>query len=96
MGVIAANLVVTVEYFVPDSHKDGGEYLFKSGVVEKISPAERVVMVAARFSVWTGSLESVASYSRESSERNDSIICHGLLLDFRCFRLKKLTILYSA
>ena len=49
MGVIAANLeknpVVTVEYFVPDSHKDGGEYLFKSGVFEKISPAERVVMV---------------------------------------------------
>ena len=45
MGVIAANIVVTVEYFVPDSHKDGGEYLFKSGVFEKISPAERVVMV---------------------------------------------------
>jgi len=49
MGVIAAHLeeqpVVTVEYFVPDSRKDGGEYLFRSGVVEKISPTERVVVV---------------------------------------------------
>ena len=30
MGIVAANLeknpVVTVEYFVPDSRKDGGEY----------------------------------------------------------------------
>ena len=51
MGIVAANLeknpVVTVEYFVPDSRKDGGEYLFKSGVVEKISPAERVVIVGS-------------------------------------------------
>ena len=50
MGIIATHLgnqpVVTVEYFVPDSRKDGGEYLFKSGVVEKISPVERMVVVA--------------------------------------------------
>ena len=37
--------VVTVEYFVPDSRKDGGEYRVKTGKVEKISQAKRVVVV---------------------------------------------------
>jgi len=49
IGIIAAHLSehpnVTIEYFVPDERKDGGEYVFKTGVVEKISPAERVVVV---------------------------------------------------
>ncbi len=49
MGIIAAHLsehpVVTIEYFVPDKRKDGGEYVFKAGSVEKIVPAERVVVV---------------------------------------------------
>jgi len=35
-----------VEYFVPDTHKDGGEYRVKTGKVEKISQAKRVVVVA--------------------------------------------------
>jgi hypothetical protein len=37
--------VVTIEYFVPDERKDGGEYVIKTGVVEKISPAGRVLVV---------------------------------------------------
>ena len=49
MGVVAAHLgdkpVVTVEYFVPDSRKDGGEYRFKTGAAEKILPGRRVVVV---------------------------------------------------
>jgi len=49
MGIIAAHLsehpVVTIEFFEPDTRKDGGEYVFKSGIVEKIVPVERVVIV---------------------------------------------------
>ena len=37
---------MTVEYFVPDSHKDGGEYQVKTGKVGKISQAKRVVVVS--------------------------------------------------
>ena len=37
--------MVEIEYFVPDKTKAGGEYVFKSGSVEKIVPAERVVVV---------------------------------------------------
>lgn len=37
--------VVEIEYFVPDKTKAGGEYVFKSGEVEKIVPIERVVIV---------------------------------------------------
>jgi hypothetical protein len=52
MGIIAAHLsehpVVTIEYFVPDKRKDGGEYVFKSGEVEKIVPTERVVVVGGK------------------------------------------------
>ncbi len=36
---------MTVEYFVPDTHKDGGEYRVKTGKVEKISQASRVVVI---------------------------------------------------
>ena len=49
IGIITAHLsehpVVTIEYFVPDERKDGGEYVFKTGEVKKISPAERMVVV---------------------------------------------------
>ena len=49
IGIVAAHLsehpVVTIEYFVPDKTKAGGEYVFKSGEVEKIVPTERVVIV---------------------------------------------------
>ena len=49
MGIIATHLsehpVVTIEFFEPDTRKDGGEYVFKSGIVEKIVPVERVVIV---------------------------------------------------
>ena len=49
IGIVAAHLgehpVVTIEYFVPDKRKDGGEYMFKTGVIEKISPAGRVLVV---------------------------------------------------
>ncbi len=49
ISIIAAHLsehpVVTIEYFVPDERKDGGEYVFKSGKVEKIVPTERIVVV---------------------------------------------------
>lgn len=49
IAIVAAHLaehpVVTIEYFVPDERKDGGEYVFKSGTVEKIVSAERIVVV---------------------------------------------------
>lgn len=49
MGVVATHLsehpIVTIEFFEPDTRKEGGEYVFKSGAVEKILPAERVVVV---------------------------------------------------
>ena len=49
IAIIAAHLsdtpVVTVEYFVPDSRKDGGEYRVRTGKVENISQAKRVVAV---------------------------------------------------
>ena len=49
IAIIVAHLtehpVVTIEYFVPDERKDGGEYVFKMGEVEKISPAGRVLVV---------------------------------------------------
>ena len=49
IAIVAAHLaehpVVTIEYFVPDKTKTGGEYVFKSGEVEKIVPTERVVIV---------------------------------------------------
>ena len=49
IAIVAAHLaehpVVTIEYFVPDERKDGGEYVFKSGAVEKIVSAERIVVV---------------------------------------------------
>ncbi len=49
IAIVAAHLaehpVVTIEYFVPDKTKAGGEYVFKSGEVEKIVPTERVVIV---------------------------------------------------
>ena len=52
MGIIAAHLsehpVVTIEFFEPDKRKDGGEYVFKSGEVEKIVPTERVVVVGGK------------------------------------------------
>ena len=52
IGIVAAHLsehpVVTIEYFVPDKRKDGGEYVFKSGEVEKIVPTERVVVVGGK------------------------------------------------
>ncbi len=38
--------VVTVEYFMPDIRKDGGEYRVKTGKVERISQAKRVVVVS--------------------------------------------------
>ena len=42
---LSDNPVVTVEYFIPDSHKDGGEYRVQTGKVEKISQARRVLVV---------------------------------------------------
>ena len=42
---LAERPVVEIEYFVPDKTKAGGEYVFKSGEVEKIVPTERVVIV---------------------------------------------------
>ena len=39
------NSIVTVEYFVPDSRNDGGEYRAKTGEIERISQAKRVVVV---------------------------------------------------
>ena len=49
LSVIAAHLtekpIVVIEYFVPDKTKAGGEYVFKTGAVEKIVSSEHVVVV---------------------------------------------------
>jgi len=42
---LAERPVVEVEFFVPDKTKAGGEYVFKTGEVEKIVLAEHVVVV---------------------------------------------------
>ena len=42
---LAEKPVVEIEFFVPDKTKSGGEYVVKSGTVEKIVPTERVVIV---------------------------------------------------
>ena len=42
---LAEKPVVEIEYFIPDKTKAGGEYVFKSGAVEKIVSAERIVVV---------------------------------------------------
>ena len=38
---------VTVEYFVPDERKAGGEYVSASGKVKRVSTAERIVVLTA-------------------------------------------------
>ena len=49
IAMVAAHLaehpVVTIEYFVPDDRKDGGKYVSRTGEVDKISPAGRVLVV---------------------------------------------------
>jgi len=42
---LAERPVVEIEFFVPDKTKAGGEYVFKTGEVEKIVLAEHVVVV---------------------------------------------------
>ena len=48
IGIITAHLsehpVVTIEYFVPDERKAGGEYVFKTGEVVKILPVQKVLV----------------------------------------------------
>ena len=45
LGAVAARLaekpVVSIEYFIPDMRKDGGEYVVKSGSVVRISPVRK-------------------------------------------------------
>ena len=49
LGVIAAHLdekpVVTIEYFVRDARKAGGEYVFKSGAVARILPVQKTLVL---------------------------------------------------
>ena len=49
LSVIASRLaekpIVVIEYFVPDKTKAGGEYVFKSGTVVKILPAQKVLVL---------------------------------------------------
>lgn len=48
IAIVAAHLaehpVVTIEYFVPDERKAGGEYVFKTGEVVKILPVQKVLV----------------------------------------------------
>ena len=50
VGILAAHLrekpVVTVEYFVPDTLKSGGAYVFKSGALVRISPVKKTLTLA--------------------------------------------------
>ena len=50
VGILAAHLgekpVVTVEYFVPDTLKSGGAYVFKSGMLVRISPVRKTLTLA--------------------------------------------------
>jgi len=49
LSVIAAHLterpIVVIEYFVPDKTKAGGEYVFRSGAVVKIQPAQKKLVL---------------------------------------------------
>jgi hypothetical protein len=49
LNVIASRLtekpIVEIEYFVPDKTKAGGEYVFKSGMVAKILPVQKVLVL---------------------------------------------------
>lgn len=38
--------VAAFTYFVPDQHKDGGEYVTRRGTLKKIDPIEQVVVLA--------------------------------------------------
>jgi len=50
VGILAAHLkdkpVVTVEYFVPDTHKSGGAYETRTGVLVRISPVRKTLTLA--------------------------------------------------
>ena len=50
LAVIAVHLAekpeIEVEYFVRDARKDGGEYVSKKGIVARIRPVERKLMLA--------------------------------------------------
>ena len=50
VGILAAHLrekpVVTIEYFVPDTLKSGGAYVFKSGALVRISPVKKTLTLA--------------------------------------------------
>ena len=52
LGMIASKLkrtgkiAVEIEFFVPDKLKDGGEYVFRSGAVVKLSRAEKTLTLA--------------------------------------------------
>ena len=38
--------VVEIEYFIPDASKAGGEYVFRSGVVVRIQPVEKKLILS--------------------------------------------------
>ena len=40
---LAEKPVVRIEYFIPDTWKDGGEYVVKSGAVVRISPVRKTL-----------------------------------------------------
>ncbi len=66
LSVIAAHLterpIVEVEYFVPDKTKAGGEYVFKSGMVVKILPVQKVLVLGDGTKI---RIEDIANISGE-------------------------------
>ena len=38
--------VAAFTYFVPDQHKDGGEYVTRRGILKKVDPIEQVIVLA--------------------------------------------------
>ena len=66
LSVIAAHLterpIVVIEYFVPDKTKAGGEYVFKSGTVVKILPAQKVLVLGDGTKI---RIEDIANISGE-------------------------------
>ena len=43
---LAEKPVVEIEYFIPDTSKAGGEYVFRSGAVAKIQPVEKKLILS--------------------------------------------------
>ena len=80
LGVIASRLkrnekpAVEIEFFVSDKLKDGGEYVFRSGLVVKLSRVEKTLTLADGTKVKFEDLAGVEikSYAGEADQKGEA------------------------